>query len=59
TPFDRAVANNNVPSVLLLIRYGADVDFENSEGDRPLLPAVKRGCAEVVQILISHGADAD
>lgn len=42
----------------LLINCGADVHAVNHGGYRPLHSASRRGCVEVAQALLKHGADA-
>lgn len=47
---------NNPQIAALLVRYGANVNAENSFGDTPLSQAARFGAKGVVAILLAHGA---
>ena len=42
---------------LLLIQLGAHIYSEDNEGGTPLFEAAGRGHAELVRLLLKHGAD--
>lgn len=48
--------DNNLQIAALLIRYGANVNAENSFGETPLSQAARFGAKGVVAILLAHGA---
>lgn len=41
----------------LLLAHGADVNIENDFGETALFSAAGQGCAEVIRLLLEHGAD--
>jgi ankyrin repeat protein len=41
----------------LLIRYGANIEARNNEGDTPLISAVLQQNVPFVEVLLQHGAD--
>ncbi|MDX1295785.1 MAG: ankyrin repeat domain-containing protein [Sulfurimonadaceae bacterium] len=56
-PIHKAVANNEINRLLILVRDGFDVDAPNSKGITPLHLAAKLGNAPMVDLLIHYGAD--
>lgn len=51
-----AVRNENVKSVMLLVRLGADVNARDGGGITPLYIACARGHSSIVRILVDAGA---
>jgi ankyrin repeat protein len=51
-----ASAYGQVPTVQLLLKHGAQVDFEGLEGETALLLAAAAGHHEVVRLLLTEGA---
>jgi ankyrin repeat protein len=51
-----ASAYGQVPTVQLLLKHGAQVDFVGEEGETPLLLAAAGGHHEVVRVLLTEGA---
>ena len=51
-----ASSYGQVPTVQLLLKRGAQVDFEGQEGETPLLLAAAGGHHEVVRLLLTEGA---
>ena len=43
----------------LLLRYGAKVDLQDSDGDTALTLAASRGHERVVELLLRHGAEVN
>uniref|UniRef100_K3WBW8 Uncharacterized protein n=1 Tax=Globisporangium ultimum (strain ATCC 200006 / CBS 805.95 / DAOM BR144) TaxID=431595 RepID=K3WBW8_GLOUD len=56
TLLHHAVRNENVKSVSLLIRLGADVHLRDSAGITPLYIACARGQSSIVSVLVEAGA---
>jgi ankyrin repeat protein len=52
----RAAENGNKAVVELLLKNGAQPDFEDENGCRPLSRAIEREHAVVVQLLLAQGA---
>ncbi|KAK1647807.1 hypothetical protein QYE76_065612 [Lolium multiflorum] len=60
TPFTFAIANKNVDLVRYFLDQGADVHKGNDTGSPPLhLAAGEEGSCEMVELLLSKGADVD
>ena len=58
TPLMLAASNGSLPTVRVLLDYGADVNTEVNEWSvTPLMCAVKGGNPAVVQLLIARGAN--
>lgn len=56
-PIWRAAANENLPTVRVLLDAGADLDATNSNGTTALYIAAQLGFVKVVDTLLSQGAD--
>jgi ankyrin repeat protein len=56
TPFHVACGNGNLDIVGLLLAHVADVNAKSDKGDTPLSLARKNKHAEVVELLLKHGA---
>ena len=56
TALHKAVRQNHVDAVQVLIDAGADIDKKDSEGRTPLLHACSRGCLDTVKVLVQAGA---
>ena len=56
-PIMEAIANNNVELVQLLLKYHADVDIKDSDGNTPLDLARKTGSKEIERLLLSLNYD--
>ncbi len=56
-PLHIAVKQNDINSILLLIKIGFNIDEQNREKYTPLLLAVKENNFEMVQVLIKEGAN--
>ncbi|KAJ6193299.1 ankyrin repeat-containing domain protein [Bipolaris maydis] len=52
-----AVHNQDVETVVLLLRYGADANGFDREGVTPLFAATRGQCIECAKVLLKHGAD--
>uniref|UniRef100_A0ACD6A1P0 Uncharacterized protein n=1 Tax=Avena sativa TaxID=4498 RepID=A0ACD6A1P0_AVESA len=60
TPVAHAVSNGCLPAVKYLLDHGADVHQQRSKGNIALLhTAAVLGYSEIVQFLLSRGADVD
>ncbi|XP_062857513.1 ankyrin repeat and SOCS box protein 2-like [Trichomycterus rosablanca] len=51
-----AVANSNLEAATMLLEAGAN---QNLDTFNPLLVAVRKGCMEMVKLLVEHGADVN
>ncbi|OQE22870.1 hypothetical protein PENFLA_c012G01874 [Penicillium flavigenum] len=49
--------HNDIPVMKQLLAHGADPDFSDIVGNRPLMAFILRGNYEAVELLIDHGAD--
>ena len=54
TPLLYATWHNNLEIVKLLVKYGADVNFQNVIGHTPLIYAAQEGSLEMVQYNQRH-----
>ncbi|KAA0171547.1 hypothetical protein FNF28_00757 [Cafeteria roenbergensis] len=54
-----ASMKNHAEAAELLIKHGANVNAQTTEGWSPLMLAAGRGHAEVGSVLLNHGADMD
>lgn len=52
-------ASNSTACTVLLLEYGCNKDARDSEGCTPLLAAVSRNNALVIEVLLSHGASTN
>ncbi|KAF5850311.1 hypothetical protein GGP41_002577 [Bipolaris sorokiniana] len=52
-----AVHNQDVETLVLLLRYGADANGFDREGVTPLFAATRGQCIECAKVLLKHGAD--
>lgn len=52
-----AAQNQDVESITLLLRYGADANGFDREGITPLYAVTRSQCFESAKILLKHGAD--
>lgn len=52
-----AAQNQDVESITLLLRYGADANGFDREGVTPLFAVTRSQCFESAKILLKHGAD--
>uniref|UniRef100_A0ACD6AGU2 Uncharacterized protein n=3 Tax=Avena sativa TaxID=4498 RepID=A0ACD6AGU2_AVESA len=60
TPLTFAISRQNVDLVRYFLDQGADVHKVNDSGSTPLhFAAGTRGCCEIVELLLSKGADVD
>lgn len=60
TPLHRAAVNNNIEVVrLLLEKFAANIDLQTTAGETALMGAVKRYRTEIVEYLLSKGANAE
>ena len=55
----RAAENGNTRVVKLLLDKGAQPNFEDEDGNRPLSRAVEKGSVVVVQLLLAKEAKMD
>ncbi len=53
----RAVYNNQVDIVRILLAKGADLNIQNSDGETPVYAAAYTSTAEVLGVLLDAGAD--
>ena len=51
--------NNNVGGMVLLIKYGCNVDIRDQKGTRPLHFAAQNNSKAIGKLLISKGANVD
>lgn len=58
TPLHYAVAGNSLPSTLLLLKEGAEVDARAPNGRTALMLAAQHGSEDIVDALLAAGADA-
>lgn len=54
-----AAQNQDVESITLLLRYGADANGFDREGVTPLYAVTRAQCFESAKILLKHGADTN
>lgn len=54
-----AAHNRDTESIALLLRYGADANGFDREGNSPLLAATRAKCFESAKVLLKHGADCN
>ena len=59
TPLCVAIYKDHPDIALLLLERGANMETRSSQAQTPLYIASSRGFAEVVRLLINHGADVD
>jgi ankyrin repeat protein len=60
TPLHRAAVNGNLELAKLLVeKYHAEVDARTTNGETPLIGAVKKGKFEIVRYLLAVNASAD
>ena len=52
-----AIASKDVKEIESAIAKGANVNSPDSNGNRPLMLAIKTGSFQIVRLLIAHGAD--
>jgi hypothetical protein len=55
--FQHVCRNGDLPKVMLLHRYGANLDLLSERGESPVYLA--RKCAEVLDFLLQHGAETE
>ncbi|KAI0107186.1 ankyrin repeat-containing domain protein [Nemania sp. FL0031] len=55
TPLCFATSAGHVSTVKILLRYGADVEFTTNGQRTPLLRAIEKGNADIVQCLVEQG----
>ena len=51
------MGNNNI--ILLLIKYGSDINARSREGRTPIMYAAMKGWLPTVELLLENGADKD
>ncbi len=56
-PLNSAVAGNHYDIASKLIEAGADVNMKQAGGFTALMGAAQNGNAQIVQLLLEHGAD--
>ena len=54
-----AILQNHPDTVLLLLKYGADIELGYKKIVSPLFLAAEHGLSEIVRILLDHGANRD
>ncbi len=59
TVLQSAAANGDVPTVVLCIKYGADLEKRNTRGETALGYACSWGHLAVAQLLVNAGADVN
>lgn len=52
-----AVRHKNLGAVQCLLKHGADVNFQDSNGDTCYHLAVEKGAREMIDVLSEEGAD--
>ncbi len=57
TPLSLAVQHDIPESVLLLLKAGANPNFENGHNTYPIILAARAGSLEIVKMLVEYGAD--
>ena len=57
TPLHQAAAKGDVEIILILIKYGADVNARTISGETPLMKAIAFYQVEATKILLRFGAD--
>lgn len=59
SPLYAAIINRNIGMIRLLLKAGADVNYQNADGATGLFLAAQTGQAEIVKILLENGADPE
>ncbi|XP_034947315.1 ankyrin-1-like [Chelonus insularis] len=60
TPIIHAIINNNTELVKIFLKYNANIQYANLEGDTPLHKAAEHMVdEEIVNVLLSHNAHVD
>lgn len=59
SPLHWAVMKNQMPTVLQLLRNGADPNTKDEDGWTPLMTAASAGYAQICDILLQNGAKSD
>jgi ankyrin repeat protein len=59
TPLFQALTDNDIPTVLLLLSSGVDIESRDTHSHTPLIAAAISGHTLLVQELLSHGASID
>jgi ankyrin repeat protein len=59
SPLHCAAREGNLPSVKLLLSYGADMESKDCDGCTPLIAAIQAGKMEIVEYLIMHYRNKD
>jgi len=59
TPLRMAIGKRDLGLIKILVEAGADVNNEDEAGNTPVIQAVMLGKADIVQYLISKGADVN
>lgn len=59
TALHGAIINGRTEVIQVLLRYGADVNKADQDGNRPLHISAEAGDVETVRLLANHGAQLD
>ena len=51
------MGNNNI--ILLLLKYGSDVNARSNEGRTPIMYAAMKGWINTMELLLENGADKE
>ncbi|KAK3349516.1 ankyrin repeat protein, partial [Lasiosphaeria hispida] len=59
TPLHTAAARGNTSGIRLLLKWGAELEARDKDGEAPLHTAARAGKVAAVSLLLDHGANID
>ena len=58
-PLAEAVHKNNIEAIRILLKNGADVNYQDPYGSSPLIIAIKNDNSVILNLLLQYGADVN